>query len=196
MRLRIAAAALGIAGIAAGCSPVQGTPAPTTTSSAAPAAPKVAHPIDTAKYQAAPCTLLTAAQVGTFGITTPGKVNSDSNALGPGCIWANPDNGQTFEVQFITANKAGLTALYINKDVIVNGGGYWEATTIQGYPGVFNSQLDSRKTGDCSLAVGVTDTLTYNVAVTADRSTPQYNDPCGMATQIADMVMTTLRGGA
>jgi hypothetical protein len=104
--------------------------------------------------------------------------------------------GSSFIVQFITANKAGLTALYTNRDVIVQGGGYWEATTVQGYPGVFNSQIDDRKTGDCNLAVGVTDTLTFNIALVADKSVPQHSDPCGMTRQIADMVLTTLRGGA
>lgn len=197
MRFRTAAAVLMLGLVtSAGCSPVSGTPSPTTTTSNKPAAPRVEHPLDTAKFQAAPCTMLTAAQVAPYGITTPGKVNNSSKALGPGCIWQNPDNAQSFEVQFITANTAGLTALYINKDIIVNGGGYWVATTIQGYPGVFNSSLDDRKTGDCSLAVGVTDALTYNVAVATDKTTPQYSDPCGMTTKIADTVLTTLRGGA
>ena len=194
MRLRIVAAVLGVGIAATGCSSVSGTPSPTTTPSK-PAAPKVAHPIDTTKYQAAPCGLLTATQVAQYGISRAGNASDGTTPLGPGCSWSQL-GGSGLTVQFITANKAGLTSLYINKDIIVNGGGYWEATTVQGYPGVFNSSLDDRKTGDCSLAVGVTDTLTYNVAVTADQSTPQYKDPCGMTGQIADMVLTTLRGGA
>lgn len=194
MRFRIAAAVLGLAITATGCSPVSGTPSPTTTSSR-PSAPKVAHPIDTTKYQAEPCDLLTAAQVIQYGIAKPGDKNAGTSALGPGCSWSQL-GGSGFTVEFITANTAGLTSLYINKDIIVDGGGYWVATTVQGYPGVFNSSYDDRKTGDCSLAVGVTDTLTYNVAVTADKSSPQYGDPCGMTSQIADMVLTTMRGGA
>ena len=195
MRFGIVAAALGIAVAATGCSPVSGTPSPTTNTSSRPSVPKVANSIETAKYQASPCGLLTTAQVVPYGITRPGNSADGTTALGPGCRWAAIP-GSSFIVEFITANTAGLTSLYINKDIIVNGGGYWVATTIQGYPGVFNSSLDDRKTGDCSLAVGVTDTLTYNVAVTADKSTPQYGDPCGMTSQIADMVLTTMRGGA
>jgi hypothetical protein len=180
---------------AIGCSPVSGTPSPSTTTSSRLSAPKVAHPLDTTKYQAAACSLLTAAQVAQYGITDAGNAGDGTSALGPGCSWSQL-GGSGFTVEFITANKAGLTSLYINKDIIVNGGGYWVATTVQGYPGVFNSSLDDRKTGDCSLAVGVTDTLTFNVALTADKSTPQYSDPCGMGSQIADMVLTTMRGGA
>ena len=194
MRFRIAAAVLGVAISATGCSPVSGMPSPTTTSSR-PSAPKVAHPIDTTKYQAAPCSLLTAAQVAPYGIATPGNPKDGTTPLGPGCRWAAIP-GSSFIVQFITANTSGLTSLYVNKDIILGGGGYWVPTSVQGYPGVFNSSFDDRKTGDCSLAIGVTDTLTFNVALTADKSTPQYNDPCGMGSQIADMVLTTMRGGA
>ena len=195
MRFGIVAAVLGMAIAATGCSPVSGTPSPSTTTSSRPTAPKVANPIDTTKYRASPCILLTAAQVAQYRITSAGSTSDGTTALGPGCSWSQL-GGSGLTVQFITANKTGITSLYINKDIIVNGGGYWAATTIQGYPGVFNSSLDDRKTGDCSLAVGVTDTLTYNVAVTADKSTPQYSDPCGMTSQIADMVLTTMRGGA
>jgi Protein of unknown function (DUF3558) len=198
VRLRTTAAVLGLFAVA-GCSPVVGTPSPSTTAptSSAPAVPKVAHPLDTTKYQAAPCTLLTAAQVTPYGITKPGYVSGGTTALGPGCRWSTTSSLiQGFNVQFITANTSGLTTLYINRDVIVQGGGYFEATTVQGYPAVFNSQADQRKTGKCSLAVGVTDTLTYNVAIGLDPASPEYTTSCDPAAKIADMVMTTLRGGA
>lgn len=195
MRFKIVVVVLGIATLA-GCSPVSGTPSPTTTTSTGPSAPKVTNPIDTTKYQADPCGLLTAAQVAPYTVTTPGSVVDGTSALGPGCSWGNTNTGTTFIVQFITANKVGLTALYINKDIILKGGGYFEPTTVQGYPAVFNSQADQRKDGTCSLAIGIADSLDYNVAVAMADFSPKYNDPCGMATQIADMAMTTLRGGS
>jgi Protein of unknown function (DUF3558) len=206
VRLRIVTAILGISGAAvlvAGCSSVGGTPAPTaspvsSTSSTVTAqgAPKVKTPVDTTKFQASPCTTLTAAQARPFTIVKPGSADVGTTALGPGCSWSNSDNGTVFAVQFITANKIGLSALYANKDILESGGGYFEPTAVQDYPAVFNSSADQRKQGTCGLAVAVSDSLDYSVSVALASFAPKYSDPCGMATQVAGLVMTNLHGGS
>ncbi|HEX7660454.1 MAG TPA: DUF3558 family protein, partial [Pseudonocardiaceae bacterium] len=64
----------GMAGALAACSSA-GSATPTTststnaetTTSTAPAVPTVAHPLDSSKFQAAPCSALTAAQLQELG---------------------------------------------------------------------------------------------------------------------------------
>ncbi|MBV9844416.1 MAG: DUF3558 family protein, partial [Kutzneria sp.] len=170
MRLTLVAAGFGLVSavtLVAGCSAADGTPSPASPPSSSPAggdttaqgAPKVKTPIDTTRFQAAPCTMLTTAQTQPFTITKPGDANAGTSALGPGCSWSNAATGTGFTVEFITANPKGLSALYANKDIITKGGGYFEAATVQGYPAIFESSVDQRKEGTCGLDVAVSDAL-------------------------------------
>jgi hypothetical protein len=87
---------VGMAGLVAGCSSGSGTPQPSSPapSSSSVDAPHVSNPLDTSKFQAAPCTVLSAAEAQSFGASVPGESKSD--ALGPSCVWRNRDTGASF----------------------------------------------------------------------------------------------------
>jgi hypothetical protein len=204
VRNRIVAVVLGVAAVAlaSGCSPTPspGTAGPTSTTSggsaASSGAPKVKTPLDTAKFQAAPCSVLTSAQVQSVGITASPDKSSVAAALGPGCSWQQNDGGTGFSVQFITSNPKGLSTLYAQKDSLNNGGYFIPIADIQGYPAVLYDQVDDRSSGTCGVAVGVSDSLDYSVALTSATTAPSRSNPCPVAEKIADLVMTTLRGGS
>ena len=93
MRQRLKMSVAGVAVMLAvpGCSasPVGGaaTPSPSGTSSSAAlpsGTPNVAHPLDTAAFQKAPCSVLTAAQLKQLNVDATGKVQDDP--LGPDCL--------------------------------------------------------------------------------------------------------------
>ncbi|MFI9388622.1 DUF3558 domain-containing protein [Kutzneria sp. NPDC052558] len=191
-----------VAALASGCSPTPSpTPTGTTTttdsdSAASSGAPKVKTPLDTMKFQAAPCSTLTSAQVQSVGINAQASTADVATALGPGCRWTQNDGGTGFTVQFVTSNTKGLSTLYAQKDSLNDGGYFTPIADIQGYPAVLYSPVDDRSSGTCGVAVGVSDTLDYSVALTSATTAPSRSDPCPVAEKIADLVMTTLRGGS
>jgi hypothetical protein len=134
--------------------------------------------------------------VQSLGFTGRGSAADGTSALGPGCYWAQNDGGTGFGVQFITSNTKGLSTLYAQKDSLNNGGYFTPVADIQGYPAVLYSQVDDRSAGTCGIAVGVTDSLDYSVTLTSASSAPSRSNPCPVVQKIADLVMTTMRGGS
>jgi hypothetical protein len=185
------------AGLVTGCSSGAGSPQPTSggSSSSAPSsppagsAPHVDNPLDTTKFQAAPCTALSATDAQLLSVSAPGA--SDSNSLGPSCVWKNRDTGTSLFVSFVTANKDGLSSLYRQRDSLKL---FQELPNLQGYPAVIWGQTDDRSNGGCDVAVGVTDSLNYNVEVQSSRG-PLKADPCGAAQRAATIVLGHLKNG-
>jgi Protein of unknown function (DUF3558) len=199
VRNSIAKSILGVTAVAfliSACSSTsQGTPSPTSTTgstssgtSSSNGAPHVQTPLDTSRFQSASCTLITAPQVQSLNINTQGVDLSSS--LGPGCNWIDKDAGSSIAVQFVTSNKQGLSSIYAQKGTLQL---FQEIPSVQGYPAVLYAAFDGRKQGACSLAVGVSDSLDYSVVVQfADG--PNRGDPCPVAVNVANMVMTNLKG--
>jgi hypothetical protein len=206
--LKIGVIAAALAAVTAACStppPVDGTAAPQTTGVNAEGklpsgAPHVANPLDTTKAQAAPCSVLTAAQVASLGIVATGKPGNPQP--GPDCSWDDTTAVPapiSIGSGFVSASKGGLSSLYVQAESLKKVGGYFEPIDpIQGYPAVLYSQYDDRQAktnSSCGLAVGVSDTLQFTVGVTV--TTPsQKNEPCAMAKKVADMELTTLKAGS
>lgn len=205
--LLTAATATVIAASAAGCSTpqVSGTPTPQTSGSPTGSsgantqsgAPHVTNPLDRSHAQAAPCGILTQQQVSALGITATGKPSDAS--IRPSCIWQDTSavpSKMSFTVQFVTESKGGLSSLYVQADSLKKNGGYFEPVSpIQGYPAVVYGQLDDRKDGSCTLAVGVSDALQFSVSLDLGISQRQL-DSCSVTQKVADSVMTNLRAGS
>jgi hypothetical protein len=206
--LKIGLAVAALAVVTTGCSTppsVGGTPTPQTTGINAEGklpsgAPHVATPLDTTKAQAAPCSVLTAAQITSLGIVATGK--PDNFTTGPLCNWHDTSaipSPMSIGIGFISASKGGLSSLYVQADSLKKVGGYFEPIDpIQGYPAVLYSQYDDRQAktnASCALAIGVSDELQFTVTVTVIKPTPQ-SDPCTIDKKAADMIMTTLKAGS
>lgn len=172
----------------------------TTTSASKPqdyGAPKVSTPLDASRFLSQPCAVLTPAQLQSLALPAQGKPDTDSQVAktaGPRCFWINNDTPPTaIGVGFLTGNKRGLSDTYRGHEQ-GNFPGYFEPTEVDGYPAVFNDLSDGRAGGDCTITVGVSDTL----ALRASHQGSRFTGPaaCDRAKQAAALVIQTLRGGA
>lgn len=191
-----AVAAISLALAAAGCgSSVQGQPSATAgappSSDSSSSVPKVAHPLDTTKFQKDPCSVLTEAQLASLGLTTKGKPQSGT---GPMCAFndsAHSSQGIGFGITFVTANTQGLASIYQQKDTFAL---FDPLPPIQGYPAIDYSASDDRSRGSAGIAVGVSDQLIFEVDVELTPKAPNRSDPVPVGVKVADMVLTNLKG--
>lgn len=214
MRVRMVALAGAVAIAAAACSSTVGgqptaTPSTNTEETRTPdrtgsptsrpsedgtyGAPRVSRPLDASRFLARQCDVLTQAQLQTFGISNAGKPDTDSEIakrVGPGCAWtADPAVNSTISVGFTTANKNGLSDTYRGRSRF----DYFEETTVDGYPAVFNGTPDGRRQGICGITVGISDQLTF---FTSEQGGRKGQASCDRAKNVATSVIATLKGGA
>lgn len=155
-------------------------------------APKVDDPLDTTKFQENPCLTLTPDQSeGIFGISPSGQRYTDT--LGNGCKWKNEETRAQADVVFLDKNSRGLSAEYA-----VNEEGRWvvfEELTVQGYPAVIRAQVDRRPDGICTVVVGASDKITYEVVLKQSDDRVGTKDPCEVATDVAGETVKTIKAG-
>ncbi|MEU5691795.1 DUF3558 domain-containing protein [Actinosynnema sp. NPDC020468] len=211
MAVRVPAIAVGLAACAvlAGCSTTTGgTATGTSTASSPPAdtasnstttkhgAPRVTTPVDYATTEANPCGALTAAQVTALGLgSLQGRDNS--SAAAKACLWAD---------------ESGPSGLSIGEGFVVGGGGldgvyllrssyrlFEPQAPVQGQPALLIDLADNRSRGECGLAVGLTDTMHMLVTVqsrTGSNPAPRIGEPCAVAREVADAMLTTIKKGS
>lgn len=198
-RMRSATAILTLLFLATGCADkqsgsAQAQPAPpVSTTLDRHGAPAVRQPLDVTRFLTDPCATLTPAQLAQLDLPAPGKPDTDSDLakrVGPSCSWRNSTAASGVAVSYTTANKNGLADLYRGHSE-GQFDGYWIPTTVDGYPAVFKDGLDNRKTGNCSLSLGVSDSL----ALLIDEQDRLGEKSCDRAALIGSMVVATLRGG-
>jgi hypothetical protein len=213
--LRTAAVLLVMAVVAAGCtSERNGTPIvepdSTNTSSKPPGnnpstsvspttdetygAPRVSDPLDATKFLTQPCAVLTPAQLAQFSVREPGEPDTDSEIAknsGPGCLWERQDTplGSTLDMSFLTGNKKGLSDTYRGRSRFK----FFEETTVEGYPAVFNDLSDGRSNGNCNITVGISDTLTFRAR---EGGGPAGQVVCDRTKQVAAAIIATLKASA
>lgn len=202
MRIRMLTtvlAGVAAASLLAGCSDeTSGAPGPQPTQGQASGlphsgAPKVDNPIDTAKFEADPCSVITTQQLSRASIPVEETKTRLDGVAGPQCTWYPPIRWGQFSGAFVTANTAGLSVEYAK-----NNGGTWEyfePLVVDGYPAVFSGQRDNRKGGDCGINVGVRDDLTYSLILQADKESLYAKNACAGAKKLATMAIQTLKAG-
>ncbi len=160
-------------------------------------APAVTDPIDTAKWENDPCTVITAAQFSSVGLKNV-EAKPDDAMAGPKCDWYPPGRGKLGGT-FVTASPTsdspeGLSTVYANNKEY--GYEVWQALEpVQGHPVVAATEFDDRSKGYCAVAVGLRDDLVYDVSVT-DPEKNYGKDPCATAAKIATLAVKTMKGGA
>lgn len=207
MRIQMVRATVAVvlaAGVATGCTSKQNgsataEPDPTGTSSSVPTnedtygAPRVTQPLDATKFLSQPCAVLTQAQLDSFGVSRPGEPDTDSEIAkvsGPGCLWhARPEVNSTIDMSFVTGNKKGLSDIYRGRSRFK----FFEETTVDGYPAVFNDPSDGRPHGDCNITVGISDTLAFRAR---EEGGLVGQAVCDRAKQVAAAVIATLKAGS
>ncbi|WHT20760.1 DUF3558 domain-containing protein [Crossiella sp. CA-258035] len=179
------------------------TPAPTSASAtAAPSsskgqAPAITQPkLDAAKWDGRTCELLTSAQTGQLRVTKPGKARS--TPAGETCNWtvdASPGQSLTgsIGVNLNSKTEGGLNKIYADRSTYK----HFEETTVAGYPSAHTNESVPFDSGDCGGVTGVNDNVILNVVVlTGDQKAPEYKAPCALADKVAEMVISTMKGGS
>lgn len=186
----------------AGCSSsISGsaTPSPDVNASApsnvgGTGVPKVANPINTARYEQDPCAALTGEQLQKLNITTQPKADL-SNKLGPDCTWNAFDQiGLTVGATLLTAGSSLVNLYKLHEQ---GSFPYFQPVAdVSGYPGVLLDDLDAKPKNMCGMSVAVRDDLIYSVQVTIDPDKEEAKDPCPVAQKIAEMAVSTMKAGA
>jgi hypothetical protein len=155
-------------------------------------APEVDDPLDTTKFVENPCLTLTTDQSeGTFGISPTGQPYEGS--LGNACNWKNAETGAQADVRFLEKNPLGLSAEYAAKNDDVWE--FFEELTVEGYPAVARAKVDVRDDGICTIVVGASDEITYEVVVQQSRDRVGTTDPCAVAADVAGETVKTIKAG-
>ncbi|WP_285486012.1 DUF3558 domain-containing protein [Amycolatopsis taiwanensis] len=178
-------------------SPSSGAPATgNTASSARPStaggantAPAITNPLDVSKFMADPCLSITSAQAAKLTISSQGqRLNVD---IGEACDWKYGTNLE-FDVgvsYIIPEGGNGLQNLYNQKAAGQYDQGYFEPTTIDGYPAVYEEGSDNRPKGQCSLSVGINEQTFITVLNNGS------GNVCGGTEKIASAVVETIKRG-
>ncbi|WP_037368593.1 DUF3558 domain-containing protein [Amycolatopsis orientalis] len=176
-------------------SPNSGQPAPASSnppassSNAASDVPKVPAPLDVAKYEQNPCSVLTPAQATqTFNAVRSRQIAGN---VAPVCNWNDSANSSL--AIGLLPGQGGLATVYQNR----SSTGYFEpAPSIDGYPAVFTNVLDNRADGGCQVAVGVRDDEAFTSSALLFKQSPSYGDPCSVALNAAKAALATIKAGA
>ena len=191
--LASAAGLLLLSATACSTTPTPGTPGPAPSAaptSTSPSVPKVANPLDVAKYEQNPCALLSAAQA--TDLIKSVRNGQGKGLVAPICTWYDA-NGSSIGVGMVPG-QGGLAGAYTNSD---SQSGYFEAAPdVNGYPAVFAGTTDDRKRGGCQVAVGVKDDELFTTDVMLDKTSPDYSNPCPLAAKAAAAAITTIKAGA
>jgi hypothetical protein len=153
-------------------------------------APKVNDPLDTTRFQQDPCRALTADQA--QSLTLPSVGERREAPLGKACTWENADTRGLVEVHFMDRYPYGLSAEYqANED---HKWAYFEQLpSIGGYPAVSRSRFDDRNTGKCTVVVGVSDEIIFEVPVRLSPENVGSKDPCQLASMVAGLALQTMK---
>lgn len=157
-------------------------------------APDVAHPLDTTKYQAAPCTVLTSAQLQQLGLGA-GAPPTAGKEIGPSCDWKTLPNryvGLQFALHPVDQQgnpvAPGLKGLYGSESSLLK-----RMPDVDGYPMV--GPKTPLGDGSCDQFVGVSNDLALHVTATLYSGDPSYNDPCGYGQTLAKAALDTMTSG-
>lgn len=154
-------------------------------------APAVDNPLDTARYQQDPCQALTAAQAQELNVKTPGEPYD--GALGKACNFEGRSDTQArADVRFLDKLPYGLSSTYqANED-----GKYEffdELQPIEGYPAVARAGADDRPNGGCTVEVGTSDEISFEIALRLSTANVDELDPCETAAMVAGMALRTMK---
>ncbi|CAM3095261.1 DUF3558 domain-containing protein [Saccharomonospora xinjiangensis] len=159
---------------------------------------RVSDPLDITPYLGRPCDLVSPRLLEKLD-TSPSEANPSlpeddkvAAEAGPGCSWTGEGEG-SIGIGIDSGNKergvGGLRALEMARDQ----GRYklWEETSIEGYPAVYMGVRDARHEGDCDLAVGIADDMTFGVSAISFRENPEK--ACQVAAEVAADVIGNLK---
>ncbi|MCO1578796.1 DUF3558 domain-containing protein [Crossiella sp. SN42] len=161
-----------------------------TTSSSVPSdVPTVPSPdLDTSRFAADPCGMLTTEQVKQVGAGVRGV--PEENPLGPSCVWNGKDSAARNTFAVTVNNQIGLADMYARKSSFR----VWEPAKVGDRPAVIAMDDDVRSMGHCRLDIATAQKTMVNIDVRLSVAASDRGNPCPRATTIGEMVLATLKG--
>lgn len=158
----------------------------------------IESPLDVSPFLSDPCSLVSPELLESLGFSpeegrekTAGS--DDVAALaGPYCGWSGKDEGnltvgiQSGNTQRGTGGLEGIRNLHEQGRFAL-----WEESSISGYPSAYYGINDGRAQGDCSIAVGVAEDMTFSVSADFYYDNPEK--ACGIAQEVAGGVIQNLQ---
>jgi hypothetical protein len=155
-------------------------------------APKVDHPLDTTPFQQDPCQALTAEQ--TQSLTLPSSGERRDAPFGKACTWENPDTRGLVEIHFLDRDPHGLSTEYQahedGKTAL-----FEVLPPIEKFPAVVSDVFDDRKTGKCTVVVGTSDEIRFEVSIRLSPENLGHKEPCDVGTRVAGLALQTMKKG-
>ncbi len=186
----------------AGCAEESGgAPGRTSAPSSEPAAnalphsgaPKVENPIDTAAFEAEPCSVATPRQLSAAGLEFKPAEPDPEQSTGSDCLWRFSATGYGLVGgTFFGLHDQGLSALYARRS---SYGLFEEIPPIGGYPALVWNTSDHRKEGFCTISIGLRDDQTYDVAASLGGDNPDKTTSCEVARTVAEIAVETIKKG-
>ena len=153
-------------------------------------APKVHAPLDTGRFQQDPCRALTTEQVQSLDFPPVGEARDAP--FGKACTWSNRDTGGRATVHFLDRDPRGLSAEYqAHEDGKVAF--FDELPLIEGYPAIVSNLEDDRSIGRCTVVVGVSDQVRFEVPIWLSQVNIGTKDPCEIAVMVAGLALQTMK---
>lgn len=150
-------------------------------------APPVKEPLDASAFVAEPCKSLTEGQRTDFALEQgEPDLSSESGVPGEACMYTNHEAQVRVRVVYTPELKNGLSHLY--EQNAAGSWKYWEPTEVDGHPAVI--AMDEPPGTDCSLSVGLNDSLYFDVSVLAESG-----DGRTAAENVASAVLATIKAG-
>jgi hypothetical protein len=180
-----------------GCSSNAATDAPpsappSSSSSSVASAPKVQNPLPASVISKHPCdSALTDAQLTQLLGVVP-SAQHDDDATGPACGWQKTSTGATIGVGYMTNVTGGLSQVYDQQ----RSDAYYQVLEVSGYPALAYNSTEAAAVSDCHVAVGITDTLAYDVGFVVGSDRSGKLNPCDAAKAIAQDVLDNLKASA
>ncbi|UUV35650.1 DUF3558 domain-containing protein [Amycolatopsis roodepoortensis] len=175
--------------------PTSGGPssAPPSSAGLPPDVPKVEHPIDVARFKQDPCATLTKPRVDEL-LGPRAEAKRTDGASGPSCRWSIPSTTQP-RVHVIVSDfgDSGTAKFYAAKGTTYKL--LEPLEPIDNYPVTAYGDKDNRAEGQCSVALGTSDTQTVSVNLVQSEAKVGTEDPCKVAREAAIRVLATIRGG-
>ena len=155
--------------------------------------PQVVNPVQNLeKYKQAPCSMLTHQQAESIDFPRP----EDATEAGqPGCRWRGyRDSRVTITIQ--SGKKWTLAGYYEVHAEYPESYAYFEPLKVDGFPAVFASDFDQRKTGgSCAMTVALTNQDVLRMSNGLFLGTAQRNDPCAQLQETAELAVKTISAG-
>ncbi len=160
----------------------------------------VSDPLDVSPYLSKPCGLVSAEMLDELGTSLqesePRLPENDKIAAqsGPYCSWSGEREGSISVAVASKNSERGMGGLR-GLEALRDQGRFslWDETSVSGYPAVYLGVTDDRARGDCDLAVGIADDMTFSVTAISFYDNPQR--ACEVASEVAADVIRTLKGG-